>query len=172
MEKIPSWSTDQFSASQEIPRIFFYTRKFITAFTRAHDLSLSWVRSMQSIPTHTISWRSILILSSLLSLAFQVVFNRSESLVNTSRNIFTYVFLTNVLNALLNTSVTWSSKEIRLYQRKKLLTANPTRTGLESKSEMRTEKPGLNRRAIDRAITAQKNRNFHGKLFNYNLSKE
>ena len=31
---------------------FYGTRRFITAFTRAHHLSLSWASSIQSIPPH------------------------------------------------------------------------------------------------------------------------
>ena len=50
------------AASQEIPRIFG-TRRFITAFTSARHLSLSWASSTQST-----SWISILILSSHLRL--------------------------------------------------------------------------------------------------------
>ena len=41
------------------------TRRFITAFTSAGHLSLSWASSIQSIPPHPTSWRSILILSHL-----------------------------------------------------------------------------------------------------------
>ena len=43
-------------------------RRFITAFTSARHLSLSWSSSIQSIPLHPTSWRSILILSSYLRL--------------------------------------------------------------------------------------------------------
>jgi hypothetical protein len=39
------------------------TRRFITAFTRALHWSLSWSRSIQSLPSHPISLKSILILS-------------------------------------------------------------------------------------------------------------
>ena len=39
-------------------------RMFIIAFRRALHLSLSWARSIQSIPSHLTSWRSILILFS------------------------------------------------------------------------------------------------------------
>ena len=39
-------------------------RRFITAFTSACHLSLSWASSIQSIPPHPTFWRSILILSS------------------------------------------------------------------------------------------------------------
>jgi len=48
---------------------FYGTGMFITAFTRAHHLSLSWARSNQSMPHHT-SWRSVLILSSRILLGF------------------------------------------------------------------------------------------------------
>ena len=47
---------------------FYGTRKFITAFTSARHLSLSWASSIHSIPPHPSSWKSILILSSLLLL--------------------------------------------------------------------------------------------------------
>jgi len=47
---------------------FCGTRSFITAFTIARHLSLSWASSIQSIPPHPTSWRSILILSSHLCL--------------------------------------------------------------------------------------------------------
>ena len=43
---------------------FYGTRRFITAVTSARHLSLSWASSIQSIPPHTTSWRSILMLSS------------------------------------------------------------------------------------------------------------
>ena len=42
----------------------YETRRCITAFTSARRMSLSLASSIQSIPIHTISWRSILILSS------------------------------------------------------------------------------------------------------------
>ena len=47
---------------------FYGTRRFITAFTNAHHLSLSWASSIQSILPHPTSWRSILILFSYLRL--------------------------------------------------------------------------------------------------------
>jgi hypothetical protein len=64
MQQSPSWEANWFSASQETPHILF------TAFTSARHLSLSWARSIQSIPPHPTSWRSILILSSLLRLGY------------------------------------------------------------------------------------------------------
>jgi hypothetical protein len=47
---------------------FYGTRRFITVFTRALHWSLSWPRSIQSIPSHPISLRSTLMLSTNLSL--------------------------------------------------------------------------------------------------------
>jgi len=43
---------------------FHGIRRFITSFTSAQHLSLSWASSIQSMPSHPTSWRSILILSS------------------------------------------------------------------------------------------------------------
>jgi hypothetical protein len=43
---------------------FYGTRMFITVFTRALHWSLSWARSIQSIPPHSMSVRTFLILSS------------------------------------------------------------------------------------------------------------
>jgi len=47
---------------------FYGTRRFIAIFTSARQLSLSWATSIQSMPSHPTSWRSILILSSHLRL--------------------------------------------------------------------------------------------------------
>ena len=47
---------------------FYGTRRFITAFTSARHLSLSWASSIQSIPPHPTHWRFILLLSSHLRL--------------------------------------------------------------------------------------------------------
>ena len=47
---------------------FYGIRRFITAFTSARHLSLSWASSIQSIPPHPTSWSSILILYSNLRL--------------------------------------------------------------------------------------------------------
>ena len=51
---------------------FHGTRRFITALTSVRHLSLSWASSIQSIYQHTISWRSILILSTYLRLGFPI----------------------------------------------------------------------------------------------------
>ena len=67
MQQSPSSEANKSSASQDIPRIYG-TRRFINTFTTASQLSLSSARSIQSIPPHPTSWRSILILSSHLRL--------------------------------------------------------------------------------------------------------
>jgi hypothetical protein len=73
MEQSPSWDAKRFSSSQENIRIYG-TGWFISAFTRARHLSLSWASSIQSVPPPPTSWRSILILSSYLrAWVFQVV---------------------------------------------------------------------------------------------------
>ena len=70
MQHSPSWKSNRFSASQKIPRILC-NPKVHYAFTSAHHLSLFWASSIQSIPPHPTSWRSILILSSNLRLGLQ-----------------------------------------------------------------------------------------------------
>ena len=52
--------------------VFYGTWKFITPFTNACHLSLSWARSIQSIPPHPTAWRSILILSFQLHLGTEL----------------------------------------------------------------------------------------------------
>ena len=70
---LTSWSRvllEKPAGSQLVKKFpaFYGTRKFITAFTSARHLSLSRGNSIQSIPPHPTSWRSILILSSHLRL--------------------------------------------------------------------------------------------------------
>jgi hypothetical protein len=69
MERSPSWEANSHSASQDIPR-FYGTRKFITMFTRSCHGCLTWAWWIQSTPSHHISLRSILILSSILHQGF------------------------------------------------------------------------------------------------------
>jgi len=70
---ITPWSTvllDKLTGSQlakKYPAIYG-TRTFITAVTRAHNLSLFWASSFQYILPHLTSWRSSLISSSHLRL--------------------------------------------------------------------------------------------------------
>ena len=59
-EQSPSWEANRFSAGQEIPRIVWNTKVHYRIYK---CLSLSWTRSIQSMPPHPTSWRSILILS-------------------------------------------------------------------------------------------------------------
>ena len=52
---------------------FYGTCRFIIIFTRAHHLSLSWAKSVWSVPSRPISIRFILISSSHLHLGIQLV---------------------------------------------------------------------------------------------------
>jgi hypothetical protein len=61
---------------------FYATPRFITTFTSARHLSVSRTRSIQSIPSHALFWKSILILSSHLRLVFQAVSFPQVSLPN------------------------------------------------------------------------------------------
>ena len=51
--------------------IFYGTRRFITSVTSTRHLSLSWARSIQSMPPRPTSWRSVLILFSRLDMGLQ-----------------------------------------------------------------------------------------------------
>jgi len=68
-----SWSKvllEKLNGSQPVKKfpVFYGTRRFVTAFTNVRHLSLYWASSIQSITPHPTFWRSILILSSHLSL--------------------------------------------------------------------------------------------------------
>jgi hypothetical protein len=62
----PCWEAT--SRSDAYFTAFHGTQRFITVFTRALHWSISWARSIQSIPRYPISLRSILILSPYLRL--------------------------------------------------------------------------------------------------------
>ena len=70
MEHIAAWEAKSLLCSEEIPRILWSPKAHyrITEFISARHLSLSWARLNHFMPTHPISWRSILILSSHLRL--------------------------------------------------------------------------------------------------------
>ena len=61
---------EKLTVSQLVKKIptFYGTRRFITAFTSAHHLSLSFARSIETILPQPTSWRFILILYSHLHL--------------------------------------------------------------------------------------------------------
>jgi len=81
---------DKLTGSQLVNKFpaLYGTPRFITAFTSARHLSLSWASSNQSISPHPIYWRSILILSSHLHLGLPGVLYPSgfphQNLVYTS----------------------------------------------------------------------------------------
>ena len=67
---ITPWSRvllEKLTSSQLVKKFpaFYGTLRFITTFTRAHHLSLSWACLIQSMPPHPTTWRSIIILSHL-----------------------------------------------------------------------------------------------------------
>jgi len=67
------WSTalfEKLTVSQLVKNLpaFCGTLRFITALTSSRHLSLSWARSIQSMPPHPTSWKSILMISSHLRL--------------------------------------------------------------------------------------------------------
>jgi hypothetical protein len=66
-ELSPSWGAVNCAASRELLSTYG-TRRFNPVFTRALHWSLSWAISIQSTPSHSISLRSILILSTHLRL--------------------------------------------------------------------------------------------------------
>jgi hypothetical protein len=61
---------EKLTSSQPVKKFptCYGTRRFITTFTSASHLSLSWASSIQSTPPHPTFWRSALILSSHLHL--------------------------------------------------------------------------------------------------------
>ena len=67
MEQRPYWEANRYAASQEIPHIVWNPKVHYLITSDGH-MSLSWPCSIQSIPPHPISWRSMLILSSHLRL--------------------------------------------------------------------------------------------------------
>ena len=87
MKQSPSWEANRFSASQVIPRTL-WKRRFITTFTSVRQLSLSWARSNQSMPSDPTSLRSILILSSHLSRGLPSVFFPSGF---TTKTLYTHL---------------------------------------------------------------------------------
>jgi len=85
MEQNLPWETNSHSASQEIPYLFG-TRRFITVFTTARHLSLSWGRWIQYTPSHHISLRAIPILGFHLHLSLPSVL--FHSLLKLSRRLW------------------------------------------------------------------------------------
>jgi len=62
MKQSPSWESNSYSHNQEISHLLWNLR-FIAMFTRPSHWTLSWNRYIQSTFSHSISLRSIIILS-------------------------------------------------------------------------------------------------------------
>jgi hypothetical protein len=71
---------------------FYGTRKFITAFTSARHLSLSWSSSIQSLPPHPTSWRSALILSSHLTTRRKCAEGTTSDVKSSNRNYIPFTY--------------------------------------------------------------------------------
>ena len=95
---LTSWSRvllEKLTGSQLVKKFpaFYGNRRFITAFTRACHLSLSWARSIQSMSPHPTSWTSILILYHHLRLGLasgsfpQVSPPKHHTMYNSKQNI-------------------------------------------------------------------------------------
>jgi hypothetical protein len=85
---------------------FYGPRRFIIVFTRALHWSLPWARSIQSIPSHPISIRSILILSTHLRLGLPSGLYPSSFPTNI---LYAFRFAPLVLHAPpISSPVTWS----------------------------------------------------------------
>ena len=91
---LPPWSRvlleklTSFQLLKKFPT-FYGTRRFITTFRSARQLSLSWASSVYSIPPHPTSWKSILILSSHLSLGLP---SRLSPSVFLTKTLYTFLF--------------------------------------------------------------------------------
>jgi hypothetical protein len=81
--------------------LFYGTWRFVTVFPRALHWSLFWARLIQSIPSHYISLRSILIFSTHLSLGLLIC------LVHFAL-FLAFIFSPIMLNSLpISSSLTW-----------------------------------------------------------------
>jgi len=87
IEQSPSWQLIVIELVWKFPD-FYGTRRFVTMFTAAHHLSLSWARFIQSTLSHPISIRFIILLSSHLQLSLPI-------------GLFHSWFLTKILNTFL-----------------------------------------------------------------------
>jgi len=69
---------------------FYGNRMFITVFKSVRHLSPSWSSSIQAIPPHPSTWRSILILSSHLRLSFTTIRNNRRNYSPLEFNIYIF----------------------------------------------------------------------------------
>jgi hypothetical protein len=104
MELSTTRHTTSFEQLDSFPT-FYRTQRFITKFTWALHLLLSWARPIQSTSPHLTSSRSSLILSTHLRLGLPSSFFLSGYRIN---NLYTFLFSPFVLHApTISTSLTW-----------------------------------------------------------------
>jgi hypothetical protein len=108
MEQSCSWEANRFSASQETPRIL-WNPNVRYRIHKCPPSILSWTKSIQSIPPHPTSWRSILILSTHLCLGLA-----SGSFPQVSPPKACIAYIQKNMNMLFLSSI--SSPSICLYQ--------------------------------------------------------
>jgi hypothetical protein len=84
---------EKLNSSQLIKKFptVYETQRFITAFTSARHMLLSWDRSIQSVPPHLTSWRSIL-REYLCYLAYKCVCVRTCIHTHTHTHIYIYIY--------------------------------------------------------------------------------
>ena len=88
---------------------FYGTRRFTTACASARHLSLHWTRSIQSMPPHPTSWRSILILSSHLWLGLPCgLFSPGFPTKNLYTPLFSPICATCPAHLILLDLITWT----------------------------------------------------------------
>jgi len=87
-------------------RTFYGTRRYITAFTSAPQLSLSWTSTILFIHPHPTSWRSILILSSHLCHNNWVPVTTAWRVLGLGREEWTPIWMvgSNIMNMWLRTA--------------------------------------------------------------------
>jgi hypothetical protein len=106
MELSPSWEATNCAATREIPRILCHPKIYYRVQNSPPHLSLSSSRSIQFIASHTISLRSIWILSAYLRLGLPSGLFPSGFLINI---LYAFLFSPFVLHfPSISSSLAWS----------------------------------------------------------------
>jgi len=110
MQQSPSWETNRFSDTQDIPRFKRNRRRFIITLTSTCHLYLSWASSIQSILTYRNIWKSF-ILSLFLQLCLPSGVFPSEfpnQTLNTPNLSFMHAtYPAHLIISMLSTEISW-----------------------------------------------------------------